>query len=153
MKLAPTHLAVVVRYLSVAIPGHLVWEIAQLPLYTLWETETPRAAVMAAVHCTAGDFVIALGALALAVVLVGDASWPRRSARRVAVCTLLFGVAYTVFSEWLNTELRGSWSYSRLMPLVPPFGTGLSPLLQWVVVPVLALWWAERGSVGADARR
>jgi hypothetical protein len=24
------------------------------------------------------------------------------------------------------------------MPLVPPFGTGLAPLLQWLVVPGLA---------------
>lgn len=131
MQPAPTRRTMVVRYVSqyvsIAIPGHLVWEVAQLPLYTVWETGTPRAAVMAALHCTVGDIVIALVALALAVILVGDARWPIRSARRVAVGTLLFGVAYTVFSEWLNTEVRGTWSYSALMPLVPPFGTGLLP--------------------------
>jgi len=116
------------------------------PQYTLWETETPRAAIMAALHCTAGDIVIALCALALAVILLGEASWPVRTARRVAVGTMLLGVIYTVFSEWLNTEVRGTWSYSTLMPLVPPLGTGLSPLLQWLVVPVLALGWAHRGN-------
>lgn len=146
MKPPPTRSTFVIRYLSLATPAHLIWEIVQLPLYTLWETGTPRAALIAAVHCTAGDIVIALCALALAVIVFGNASWPSRRDRSVAAGTMLFGIAYTVFSEWLNTEVRGAWAYTKLMPLVPPFGTGLSPLLQWVAVPALSLWWAQRGS-------
>jgi hypothetical protein len=34
--------------------------------------------------------------------------------------------------------------YTDAMPLVPPLGTGLSPLLQWLVVPSLGLRWAAR---------
>ena len=37
------------------------------------------------------------------------------------------------------------------MPLVPPFGTGLSPLAQWVVVPLLVLFALRRQTAGADA--
>jgi len=36
------------------------------------------------------------------------------------------------------------WTYSDLMPLVPPFGTGLLPLLQWIVVPLLVLSLTRR---------
>ena len=57
---------------------------------------------------------------------------------------MLGGLAYTVFSEWLNVEVRRSWAYSDLMPVLPPLGTGLSPVLQWVVIPSAALWMARR---------
>ena len=58
------------------------------------------------------------------------------------VSSLAFGVGYTIYSEWLNISVRGSWTYSDLMPVVPVIGTGLAPLLQWFVVPTLALWIA-----------
>ena len=51
--------------------------------------------------------------------------------------------AYTVFSEWLNTEIRGSWAYSELMPVVPVLEAGLSPVAQWIVIPIAAFWWAR----------
>lgn len=53
-------------------------------------------------------------------------------------------VPYTIFSEWLNTEVRGSWAYSNLMPVVPVIGVGLSPLPQRVAIPIAAFWWARR---------
>ena len=52
--------------------------------------------------------------------------------------SVLLGTAYTVFSEWLNIEIRRSWSYTETMPVVPGLGTGVTPLLQWVIVPGLA---------------
>ncbi len=59
---------------------------------------------------------------------------------------MLAGLAYTVFSEWLNVNVRRSWAYSDLMLILPPFGTGLSPVLQWLVVPFVALWAVQRGN-------
>ena len=38
--------------------------------------------------------------------------------------------------------VRRNWSYSDLMPVIPSLGIGLSPVLQWVVIPALALWLA-----------
>jgi hypothetical protein len=35
------------------------------------------------------------------------------------------------------------------MPIVPPFGTGLSPLVQWLVIPPLVLWMTRRHLRGA----
>jgi hypothetical protein len=49
------------------------------------------------------------------------------------------GAAYTILSEWLNVEIRRSWSYTATMPVLPFLGTGLTPLLQWLIVPTLAL--------------
>ena len=88
------------------------------------------------------DLPIALAVLAGALVVVGNSAWPIQRSGRVVAVTMTAGLAYTVFSEWLNTEVRRSWAYSDLMPVLPPLGTGLSPLLQWLVVPAAALWLA-----------
>ena len=132
--------SVFLRYLAVAAGANLVWETAQIPLYTIWSTGNAGEIAFAVVHCTAGDVLIAAASLLLALLLAGRAPWPR-SLRVIAAATIL-GVAYTVFSEWLNVSVRGSWSYGAMMPVVPPLGTGLAPLLQWVIIPPLAYMMA-----------
>ena len=67
----------------------------------------------------------------------------------MAALTIGFGAAYTVCSEWLNVVVRQTWAYSDLMPVVPVIGTGLSPLLQWAAVPLLALHFARRAGKGS----
>jgi hypothetical protein len=129
-------------YLGVSLVGHLCWEILQLPLYTLWSTGTLKQQAFAVVHCTIGDAMIAGLSLLLALALLAGATWPRASMARVYWASLVFGVVYTIFSEWLNISVRQIWAYSDLMPVVPVIGTGLAPLLQWFIVPTVALWWA-----------
>jgi hypothetical protein len=124
-------------FLALTIAGNLVWETLQLPLYTIWRNGSVRDKTFAVIHCTLGDILIALAALVLALVLAGDERWPANRFWRVAALSMMFGVAYTIFSEWLNVVVRAAWAYSDWMPIVPLFGlrVGLSPLTQWVVVP------------------
>lgn len=126
------------RYLAVAVAGHLLWEALQVPLYTIWSEGTATRIAFAVVHCTGGDLLIATASLVGALVIVGSRGWPSERFRAVALLTLAFGLAYTVYSEWLNVSVRGSWAYSPRMPRLPPFGTGLSPVLQWIAVPSAA---------------
>jgi hypothetical protein len=51
----------------------------------------------------------------------------------------VLGIAYTLFSEWLNVTVSGNWAYTTAMPRLPFIGTGLAPLLEWVIVPTAAL--------------
>ena len=136
------------RYILLASAMNLVWEVAQLPLYTIWRTAEERDLVYAVLHCTAGDVMILAAALLLALLLVGDGAWPGRSYARVAVAATTFGVGYAVLSEWLNVEILRNWAYAPTMLLLPPLGTGLTPFLQWLVVPPVALWL-----VGAAQKR
>ncbi|NJO24109.1 MAG: hypothetical protein HC868_15810 [Sphingomonadales bacterium] len=132
-------------YLVAIAVGNLVWEFAQLPLYTIWTTGSTGDIVFAAVHCTGGDILIATASLVFALLLCG-AGRPitHQTYRRVAALTVAFGFAYTVFSEWLNVVVRKSWAYSELMPIVPIVDAGLSPLLQWIILPLAAFWWAGK---------
>ncbi len=131
-------------YVLASAALNTVWEVAQLPLYTLWNT-TFRTIFIALLHCTAGDVVIAVSALAAAVLLTRSWNWPFVGRLRVAITAVAIGVAYTLYSEHVNTAIRGTWTYSDLMPVVPWLGIGLSPLVQWIVVPSLALAAAARG--------
>ena len=136
------------RYLLAAAFGNLAWETIQLPLYTLWRTGTPGEIGFAVIHCTLGDVAIAAASLTLALGLVGSAEWPVRGFIPVLVISMVLGAGYTVYSEYLNVVVRRSWAYSNLMPVLPGLNTGLAPLLQWIVLPPLALALARRAPKG-----
>jgi hypothetical protein len=125
----------------------LAWEIAQLPLYTIWTTESATSIAYAVAHCTAGDVLIACGGFILAAFFLGDAEWPVSRPRRGATVAILYGLTYSIYSEWHNVYVLRSWSYASNMPAI--FGIGVSPLLQWVVVPLATVLivraWSRRG--------
>lgn len=89
-------------YLLTVATADLGWETAHLPLYTLWQTGTFGEKLFAVFHCTLGDLLIALAAITFGVVLAGHRDWPARRFAAVATITLLCGLGYTVFSEWLE---------------------------------------------------
>jgi len=128
----------------------LAWETVQLPLYPLWKEATPAYMAFAVAHCTIGDITIGALALVLSLILTSAGSLAQWTRRRIALLTVIAAVSYTALSEWLNTELLSSWQYSDLMPRVRVGGIeiGLSPLLQWTVIPLFALWLASRTSLG-----
>lgn len=132
------------RYLPSVAIANLFWEVAQLPLYTLWAEASPGYVLYAVLHCTAGDVLIAGSTLLVAICLVAPRRFPQRGLARVAIVAMLLGLAYTVFSEWLNTVVRVSWAYSPSMPIVPLLGVGLAPFLQWLLLPPLVAFFVFR---------
>ena len=145
-KARPAWLPALRLYLAVILAGNLLWEVLHLPLYTIGQTGSFGEKAFAVLHCTAGDVLIALAALTAALLIAGDAHWPQRSFARTAVIATVLGIAYTSYSEWRNVYVHAAWSYTEGMPLVPilGFGIGLSPLMQWLIVPVAAFHTARR---------
>ena len=131
------------QYLGLVAIGNLLWETAHLPLYTVWFSGSLRDRAVAVMHCWIGDVLIAIACLIAALLLAGR-RWPASGRKQVAFFAVLFGVAYTVYSEWINVQVRHAWTYSSLMPVIPPLRTGLSPLLQWLAIPPLAFVGARR---------
>jgi len=137
------------RFALITVVGHLIWEVAHTPLYTIWVEGTPGEIAFAIVHCTAGDLLIAMSTLLLALFAFGTDSWPHRKVGAVMAATIVFGVGYTIFSEWLNIEVREAWAYRESMPVIPVINAGLTPVLQWVIVPALAYLGAVKRWPGA----
>lgn len=136
------------RYALLMLGANLVWEIVQLPLYTLWSEATVRTIVLSIAHCTLGDLAIATGSLLAGAAVVRFVAGRSGRPPSLALVVTALGVAYTIFSEWLNVAVLRNWQYGALMPVLPPLGTGLSPLLQWLALPpaclALASRWADR---------
>lgn len=129
--------AALLVWAGLSLPLHFGWEVAQLRLYTLWRDADPLHIAWAILHCTAGDVLIASATFALVSAALRGTDWPDRLPRRGLALLLIGGVAYTVFSEWFNVYRLGSWAYADAMPTL--WGIGLAPILQWLLVPMLAL--------------
>ncbi len=133
------------RFVPLFAVLNLAWESVQLPLYTIWTAGTRSEIAFAVLHCTLGDVVIGVVVLALSLMLTrarGPADWQWS---RVAVPLVYLGLGYTLVSELLNTNLD-RWTYSELMPTLNLGGSeiGIAPLVQWILLPPLALRIALR---------
>ena len=124
-------------WVAISFALNLVWEVLQLPLYTIWQSAAAPRLAYAVLHCTAGDALIALVSFLFTSIILRTAMWPSSKPWRGSVLVISFGLAYTAYSEWRNVYEIGAWAYSPAMPLVS--GIGLSPLLQWLIVPAITL--------------
>jgi hypothetical protein len=122
------------------------WEFLQVPLYEGMPQAPHWEAIQACSRAAAGDAVIALAAYGAVAVWLRSRAWVLEPTRASTLGFLGAGVLITVLIERL--ALSGlwvaHWSYSALMPVVPGLGVGLSPLMQWLVLPPLVLWLVRR---------
>lgn len=118
---------------ALAFVLNLAWEIAHVRLYTIWAAADGLSVAWALLHCTLGDVVIALAMFALAGMVLWRADWPASRPWAGGAIVVIGAMAYTTWSEWYNVYRAGSWGYTASMPLI--FGIGLSPLLQWLILP------------------
>jgi len=143
---------------------NLTWEIAHVRLYTLWTTSDRLTIARDLLHCSLGDVAIALALFALAGMVLRRADWPASRAWAGGAIVVAGAMAFTAGSEWYNVYRAGNWGYSASMPMI--FGIGLSPLLQWLILPpvliiayrrlepMLSGWYKLRGPGQAhDSRR
>jgi hypothetical protein len=134
------------HYLIFVLAVNFVWEILQLPAFAYWRERGWRWIAFIVAIGTAGDIVIAATSLVLGLVVFDDEQWPERTASywRVAIAASVFGPSYTTYSEWRHAVVLRHWSYSALMPVVPGLGIGVFPLLQWILIPPTAFYYARR---------
>lgn len=124
------------RWTLLLLPLELGWEVAHLPLYTSWQTKSTAVLAFDVLHCTAGDALIAFSSYLAAALLLRAPDWPKTAALRGLVLATALGTAYTIGSEWFHLR-AGDWAYEAAMPRVA--GVGVSPLLQWLVLPALGV--------------
>lgn len=141
--------AILLGYVPFVVAAHLAWEIAQLPLYTIWTEGTEGEIAFAVGHCTGGDLLIAVSALGLALLITGSRDFVDWNLAAIAALTIAIGLGYTVLSERMNVAL-GYWAYAASMPIVPVLGVGLAPFAQWIAVPLATFWFLSRLRLRSD---
>ncbi len=123
---------------------HFIWEFIQIPTYAGMTELEHWQGVLVCTQATFGDAGIALVAFWTASISVRSRHWIRSLRPLPLSVYWLMGLVITVTLELIYTEITHRWTYSELMPLVPPLGTGLSPLLQWILVPLLVVFVVQR---------
>lgn len=140
--MANTFISSVVGWALISAPLHLAWEALHVRLYTLWHEASAGVIVYSVLHCTAGDILIAAAAYVIAAGATRSSDWPRRAWRLGVPVLLASGLAYTMASEWINVYRLQRWAYAPHMPLIG--GIGVTPLAQWLVVPLVVFWLYRR---------
>ena len=123
------------------------WEFLQVPFFEGMAVATHWDAVKVCTRATLGDAAIMLLAYWSVAVAVSDRWWFRASSRMQMLGFIAVGVIITVTIEHFATQSMDpawGWRYSDSMPTVPIVGVGLTPLLQWILLPPLAIWFIRR---------
>lgn len=122
------------------LPLQLLWEIAQFPLYTIWHEGEWSYILYGLIHCTLGDVLIMLCCYWLVALLNRNRFWYRTNILVNGFLFTLLGLGYTIYSEMLNVNIKSTWAYTDLMPIIPVIEIGGMPFMQWVLVPPVTLW-------------
>ena len=127
------------------------WEVLQAPLYADMRSSPHVAATLACLQATFGDMVIMLLAHAVVAIQAHDRRWMLAANGKQLLLFIAVGLSITMLIEWLAT--RGlwvsNWTYAPTMPLLPDAGIGLVPMLQWLVLPLLTIWFTRRQLAGS----
>ena len=122
------------------------WEVLQAPLFAGMAEAPFFEAIKGCSRGTLGDMVIMLIAYEGVSLVARRRDWVLAPDRRQLALFIAIGVSITAVIEGLAT--RGhwvqNWTYSPNMPVVPGVNIGVTPLLQWVVLPLLVIWFVRR---------
>jgi hypothetical protein len=128
------------------------WEFLQVPFFENLGQAEHWDAILFCTRATIGDAVIMLAAFLAVALIWRNRSWIRAPTKQQLGIFVALGVLVTVVLEWHATEVSGRWAYAPSMPVLPMLGTGLLPLVQWLLLPLLVVWFVKRQLLGSEHR-
>lgn len=124
------------------------WEFLQVPFFAEMPAMAHWDAIIFCTRAALGDVLIALIAFWVVAALRRQRGWLLRPDARSILGFIAVGIVITIGLEWHATEIQQRWQYAEWMPTLPLLGTGLAPLMQWLVLPPLIIWLARRQLLG-----
>jgi len=112
---------------------NLTWELLQVPLYKnmLFRNHT----LLCALASLADVIMVLLIYFGLAIIYK-DPLWIKNlSISRIFIAMMVGGIG-AILSETRHIA-AGNWAYAEAMPLLPIVNIGLSPVLQFTILPIL----------------
>ena len=116
---------------------NLPWELWQIPLFKNMPSLAHWDGVILCTRAAAGDASIALLAFWLVAAVARSRDWMRQPSGVTLATFVAIGLVVTIMLEYWATQIGGRWEYADAMPRLPLLGTGLAPLLQWLLIPPL----------------
>jgi len=123
------------------------WEMMQARWFANMRDLPAWHATLLCLRATVGDLLITLIAFAVAAAVARSAVWPA-GPRSGMAATIFVAVGIAITAGYERFALStGQWRYDMRMPTL--FGVGLSPLLQWFMLPaaevfLFRLMWRRR---------
>lgn len=121
------------------------WEFLQVPFFSGMPSTMHWEGIKACTRAALGDAVIMLFAYGCVAVFAGR-FWVLHPKLAHVAAFVGVGLALTVVIE--KMALSGawieSWSYSERMWVLPVLDVGLAPVLQWILLPLIVIWFCRR---------
>jgi len=131
---------------------NLPWELLQAPLFRgmaeLPHLEGARLCLAAAV----GDATLLLLAYWITALVAKSRGWFATLQWRELTIFTGVALALAMVIERLSTGVLHRWSYGAAMVVAPWLGIGLSPILQWLVLPAVVVFFVHRQLSGLTVR-
>ena len=125
----------------IAFVLHLVWENTQAPLfagYSSFGQHLPLCFLG-----TIGDVVFTAAVYLSIAMLKNDFGWIMRLSSKDIFVLVAVGFFFALGIEW-RALLFGRWGYADIMPIIPYFQVGLTPILQMTLLLPLSFYLTEK---------
>ena len=119
---------------AVAFLLNFVWEVMQIPLYNGSSFNTSHIA-FCALGSLADVIMVVLLYLVFAIIYK-NAFWIQNVKWQKIIILMLIGATGAILSEMRHLSLS-SWAYADSMPIIPVVKVGISPVLQFTILPLL----------------
>ena len=133
--------------LNVAIFSFLLnffWEIRQMPYFRVSSEFSYTDIINNCTLATFADAGISVTAFVTVAAIAKSRRWIFRPNWWQVGIFILMGIIITIITDVIATKVLNLWQYGEAMPTLPVLGTGLSPLLQWLIIPPLIIWFVKR---------
>ncbi|MEO5978622.1 MAG: hypothetical protein ABIS36_17475 [Chryseolinea sp.] len=130
--------------MSIAIISFLlntIWELAHGPLYQGYQYDFQHVSIC--MLASLEDTMVVLILVFLFGVVFRNVFWANHlTMGKIIALALVGGIGATIVEMWYTS--KGDWAYADAMPLIPWLGVGVSPILQFTILPIIIFFVSKR---------
>lgn len=119
---------------ALAFLFNLIWELIQIPLYKAASYSLDHIAFC--VLASIADAILVMLLFFGSAVIFRNLFWIRDKKWHQILIIILIGGLGAVLGEMRHLSI-GSWAYADAMPIIPLINVGLSPILQFMILPIV----------------
>lgn len=113
---------------------NFIWEVAQGPLYENFQYDWKHIS-FCALASVADMFMVLVLFFGFSLIYKNVFWISHWNTNQVATLVLVGGVGAILSERWHITQ--GDWAYAESMPVIPVIEVGLSPVLQFAILPLI----------------